>query len=190
MDNTPNLAELVRAYMRPAYNVRDVLEGRPEGLALKFELDAAQGEPTSTSSAAGSEVDRLAALLRPFMARGSKIELASVWEALLATGDVDERTRADVEQAFVAADRLSISVAIDDRPLTARDVYFAYGEGQYFADDEEVKRLLEDLSIGPMADMPRITGGAPSIPARRTERAGVLRAPPSSRPPSPGSAPR
>lgn len=157
MDTTPNLAELFRAYKRSAYNVRDVFDGRAESLALKFELHAAQGEPTRSSFTPGSEVDRLAALLRPFMAGGSKIELTSVWEALLATGDINEGTRAEVEQAFVAADRLSISMAVDDMQLTARDVYFAYGDGQYFADDEEAKRLLDKLSIGPMADMLRMT---------------------------------
>jgi hypothetical protein len=149
-DDPQNLSKLVRAYKRAASRLRDVLEGPPEDLALKYELHAERDQPAKARFIAGPQVARHAALLRPFMAPGSQLELRTVWGTLVATGTIEPQVRAAVERGFVGADRLSISVKLNERPLTARDIYFAYGEGQYFAENEEAKRRLSELSAGPM----------------------------------------
>jgi hypothetical protein len=149
-DDAPDLSKLLRAYKRAASRLRDVLEGPPEDLALKYELHAERDRPAASSFIAGPLVARHAALLRPFMAPGSQLELRTVWDTLVATGTIEPQVRAAVEHGFVEADRLSISVTLNERPLTARDIYFAYGEGQYFAENEEAKRRLSELSVGPM----------------------------------------
>jgi hypothetical protein len=90
------------------------------------------------------------------MAPGSPLELYSLWKTLLETGEIDGATRTHVEHAFVAADRLPIGIALNDRPLTGRDVYFAYSEGRCFGDNEDAKRLLDELSIAPMPELLRM----------------------------------
>ena len=87
------------------------------------------------------------------MARRSQLELRSVWEALLATDAIDAATRAEVEEAFSAADRLPMAIKVNKSQVSARDIYFAYGEGEFFATDDEARRLLSELSVGPMQDL-------------------------------------
>lgn len=145
------LQRTIRAYKRAASLLRDVFEGPSEEFALNFELHGVAGEPSSASFSAGGRVFRQAALLRPFMTRTSPIELRSVWRALVATGTVGEETRARIENSFERSDRLTIPIELNGRQLSARDVYFAYGEGEFFADDPRAKELLADLSVGPMA---------------------------------------
>jgi hypothetical protein len=141
----------IRAYKRAASRLRDVFEGSPEEFALKFEWRGVAGEPSSASFSAGARVSRQAALLRPFMASTSPIELRSMWHALIATGAVNDETRARIERSFERSDRLSMSLVLNGHPLTARDIYFAYGEGKFFADDPQAKELLAQLNLGPMA---------------------------------------
>lgn len=141
----------IRAYKRAASMLRDVFESSPEGFALKFEWRGVAGEPSSASFSAGARVFRQAALLRPFMAPTSPIELRSMWHALVATGAVSDETRARIEKSFERSDRLAFSIVLNGRPLSARDIYFAYGEGEFFAGDPRAKELLAQMDVGPMA---------------------------------------
>jgi hypothetical protein len=145
------LHRTIRAYKRAASLLRDIFEGPSEEFALNFELHGVAGEPSSASFPAGGRVFRQAALLRPFMAPTSPIELRSVWRALVATETVAGETRARIENSFERANRLTIAIELNGRQLSARDIYFAYGEGEFFADDPRAKELLKDLSVGPMA---------------------------------------
>lgn len=141
----------IRAYKRAASRLRDVCEGSPEEFALKFEWRGVAGEASNASFSAGASVFRQAALLRPFMAPTSPIALPSIWEALVATGAVADDTRARIEESFQRADGLAFPVTLNGRALSARDIYFAYGEGQFFADDPQAKELLTQANVGPMA---------------------------------------
>jgi len=104
MHDRHDLRKLFRAYKRSASRLRDVREEPAEDLALKFSLIASRDQPAKSSFAAGPSVDRHAALLRPFMATGSHLELPSVWATLLSTGAVTQERRAQVEDAFAKAD--------------------------------------------------------------------------------------
>lgn len=146
----PITRETVRAYKRAAARLRQVLDGPAEGLAISFELSAARGQPTSGSFKAGDRVHRHAALLRPFMARGSEIELRNVWEQVTQSG-VDESVRVGMEQTFANADRLSMAIQLDGRALTAREVYDSFGEGQYFGTDPQSRGRLDGLNVGPFS---------------------------------------
>jgi hypothetical protein len=140
-----------RTYKRTASRLRDlVVESDAEDLTLTFELRAERDKTARARFTSGSQVARLAALLRPFMVKDSAIELRSVWQRLLATGEVKTETRTSVEQAFADAERLSLHMKLNDRELSAREVYFAYGEGRYFAEDGEARERLAELSMGPM----------------------------------------
>ena len=146
-----DLKKVLRSYKRTASRLRDlVVESGAEDLALTFELRAERDKTARARFTSGSQVARLAALLRPFMAENSAIELRSVWQRLLATGEVKTETRTSVEQAFADAERLSLHLKLNDRELCAREVYFAYGEGRYFAEDGEARERLAELSMGPM----------------------------------------
>jgi hypothetical protein len=87
------------------------------------------------------------------MAPQSPIELRRVWEALLATDVVGEETRSMVEDAFRDADRLQMRLVVNDSVLTAREVYDAYGEGEYFDSDETARERLDAISVGPLRGM-------------------------------------
>lgn len=145
------LQRRIRAYKRAASMLRDVFEGPSEEFALDFELHGVAGEPSNASFSAGARVFRQAALLRPFMALTSPIELRSIWRALVATETVANETRARIETSFERSDRLTFAIELNGRQLSARDIYFAYGEGEFFADDPRARELLADLNVGPMA---------------------------------------
>lgn len=142
---------LARSYKRLASMVRDVLEGSTTDLAVRFKLAASRDQSVRAALTTGRDVPRLVALLRPFMADGSSLELAAVWSVLLATGAVDEQTRTRVESEFEAAGRLSASIVVNGRALTARDIYHAYAEGEYFTGDPDSRRVLEEMAPGPLA---------------------------------------
>jgi hypothetical protein len=144
-------SDVRRAYKRAASRLQDVLEGPAEGLRMSFELRAGRDEPTKTSLGLGDRVHRHAALLRPFMAPGSDIELSRFWGLLSRAKGVSAATRRSVERAIARADTLSMALKVNERVITARDIYFAYGEGQYFADDPEAKDLWDSFAVGPMA---------------------------------------
>jgi hypothetical protein len=132
-DDTRELLETFRAYRRSTLRLREVFQGTTDGLALTFKLSAAAGE-TTASFVGGDRIHRHAALLRPFMKPGSPIELRGVWTRIRAAGLVTATAEASVEEAFVRADRLSMALAVNDRVMTARDIYDVYGEGQYFGE--------------------------------------------------------
>jgi hypothetical protein len=144
-------SDVLRSYKREASRLREVLEGPTEGLNLSFELRAGRDEPTTSSLTLGDRVHRHAALLRPFMAPESDIELTKVWRLLKGADGVDAPTRRRVERTVGQVDRLSTALKVNERVLTARDIYFAYGEGKYFADDPEAKALWDSFAVGPMA---------------------------------------
>ncbi|MGK2852272.1 MAG: hypothetical protein ACSLFN_15380 [Candidatus Limnocylindrales bacterium] len=109
------------------------------------------GSSTASTFTAGDRVHRHAALLRPFMQIGSKVELRAVWARIRSLGLADEAVAARITQAFERADRLSMGLQVDGRDITARDVYDAYANGKYFGDDPEAKAILESMSWGPMS---------------------------------------
>ena len=148
-----DLRQLVRSYRRAAYLVRASLRGARmrSGCTLRCTPRARAGDAGSFKP--GSQVDRLAAVTRPFMAPGSPLKLSSFWQTLLRSGSIDEQRVAQVEKAFEAADRTSIAIQFNGKQLTGRDVYFAYGEGSYFDADPQAKELLDALSVGPLVAM-------------------------------------
>lgn len=139
----------VRAYKRAASQLREVLRGPAEGLSLSFKLAASKGQPATSSLDVGERVHRHAALLRPFMAADSPIELRGVWDRLRADLDLDPDIHRAVELVFEAAARLPVSFVLNDRPLTARDIYFAYGDGAYFSDNPEASAVLNSFAPAP-----------------------------------------
>ena len=152
--DSAHLRGVVRAYKRAAARIRAVRVGPPTGLNLSFNLSAKADGSTTTSFTAGDRVPRYAALLRPFMRVGSEIELRSVWSALRSSELVDDAVQTSVNEAFDRADRLSMHLVVNERQLSARDIYTAYGEeGEYFGDDEEAKSRLEALNVGPLANL-------------------------------------
>ncbi len=150
MSDSDELRSVSRQYKRAASLLRDVLEGPTEELELGFRLSGGQDRPTSGEFSAGARVDRHAALLRPFMDPRSPIELRGVWSRLLARGCLDASRVNEVEAAFAAAEALAFPVVVNDEALSARDIYLAYGEGNYFGDDEEARARLAVMSVGPM----------------------------------------
>ncbi len=74
-----------------------------------------------------------------------------MWGTLVATGLIAGDAQARIETAFERADQLAFPVVLNGRSLSARDIYFAYGEGKFFAEDEQASKLLAQLNVGPMA---------------------------------------
>src|SRR5688572_9744540 len=101
------LPRVIRAFKRNASRLRDVLTGPPESLSVGFSLEASRGGPTTSSTTQGESVPRVAALLRPFMAPGSALELRAVWPRLVDTGVLSEARRQEINEAFARADELS-----------------------------------------------------------------------------------
>jgi hypothetical protein len=147
---SPELRLIIRSYRRAAWRLRHLFEGPVNDFSLSATWTTDRNQSESTFLA-GSDAHRHAALLQPFLAPASSIELRSVWNRLVDAGHVDGGTMVRVEQAFATADRLDMRVEVNGRQLTARDIYFAYGEGQYFGADPEAHRILEAMSVGPMA---------------------------------------
>jgi hypothetical protein len=127
-----------------------VLQGPPDGLSLSFELTASRTEATRSSLAVGDRIHRHAALLRPFMSTKSQIELRAMWDQLRTDISLGPEVEAEVDRVFAQADRLSMPFKLNDRPLNARDIYFAYGEGSYFGEDPEAASLLRSLTPAPL----------------------------------------
>ena len=153
MTTIEELRPLFRSYKRNAWKLRRLLVDSSADLGLSFQLSGKKDEPVEMTFTKGSDVARHAALLRPFMALQSPIELRRVWEALLATGALDDETQVAIEEAFRDADSLPISAVVNGTALTARDIYDAYGEGEYFATEVTARERFEAMSIGPMAGM-------------------------------------
>ena len=153
VSDAKELRAVLRAYKRAASLLRDVLQGPTQELEIAFRFTAGIDRPTSGEFSAGVGVDRHAVLLRPFMDPSSPIELRAVWTRLLALGCVGAPRVAEVEAAFAASEALAFPVAVNGENLSARDVYFAYGEGEYFREDEDARARLVAMSVGPMPQL-------------------------------------
>lgn len=63
---------------------------------------------------------------------------------------VDETTQEVMKRNFSVVDELDgMAFVLNQRPLLGRDLYFAYAEGAFFAEDPEAKKILSQLSFGP-----------------------------------------
>jgi hypothetical protein len=153
MTSIEGLRPMFRSYERNASRLRDILADPSADLGLSFRLAGKMDEPVEMTFSKGSDIARHAALLRPFMAPQSPIELRSVWAALLASGAVDEETRTAIDKAFLDADLLPMAAVVNGTALNARDIYDAYGEGEYFATDEAARARLQAIAVGPMAGL-------------------------------------
>lgn len=153
-DNAAQLRGIFRSFKRSASRLRDCAHHLEESASLQFKMSYKKDEALYASFNEGPSLVRYAALLRPFMVHTSAIELNLVWNRLLAeAGLVDDSTRQCVSDLFAAAENLGIGVVLNEKPLTSRDLYFAYAEGMLFDENVEAKKLLEQLSIGPMQQM-------------------------------------
>jgi hypothetical protein len=152
-DDLGSLRIVFRSYKRSASKLKDGAEQLAMSGKLQFNMSWKEGEGVQSSFDEQPPLVRFAALLRPFMARESPLELDAVWSKLLKHDLVDDATREGVERLFATAANPAIAVVLNDRPLAARDIYDAYAEGRFFAEDPEAKRLLEGLSVGPMPQM-------------------------------------
>ena len=149
----PSLDELrqtFRSFKRSTSLLRDLVRDPSADLSLSYRLKFTKDQAAETAFTKGADVGRHAALLRPFMAPGSPIELRRVRDALQAAGIIDEERRSSIEAAFGEAERLSIALKINGAVLSSRDVYTAYAEGEYHGEDEEARQRLADISVGPM----------------------------------------
>jgi hypothetical protein len=69
---------------------------------------------------------------------------------------LDELTIERVERNFAVADRLIFPLEFNGREMTARDIYFAYAEGEFFNDNPKARALLSAMSfMAPAADTVR-----------------------------------
>ena len=124
------LRELIRKYKRTASRLRDGLDELGEFGNLRFSTNWKKGEGTTSAFNESDPLVRFAALLRPFMHAASALELRSVWAMLTSSGSlVDEATRETMTKNFVVVENLGIAVRLNQKDLTARDLYFAYAEG-------------------------------------------------------------
>jgi len=148
------LRRILRSFKRSASRLRDGSRLLGEAEPVRFSMNWAEGQDLQGSFDEAQPLVRYAALLRPFMAPASPLELLGVWKTLSADpGLVDGATRETIAEAITAADNLDVNVVLDGKTLTARDLYFAYAEGKFFDADDEAKKLLEHVSVGPMQQM-------------------------------------
>jgi len=82
------------------------------------------------------------------------LELRSVWKMLSEPpGLVADESREAISSLLVASERLCMSLVLNEKPVTASDLYFAYAEGAFFDENPEARELLGQLSFGPMQQM-------------------------------------
>jgi len=148
-----SLRSLFRSYKRSASRLRDCAKLVAKSGKLQFSMSWSQTEGLQASFDEEAPLIRFAALLRPFMAHESQLELTAVWTLLLSNGLVDGSTRETIDQHFASAEHLGMALVLNNRQLTARDIYDAYAEGFFFNENPEAKRLLEQLAVGPMSQM-------------------------------------
>ena len=78
------------------------------------------------------------------MAEKSPVELRGfVSELKGIAGLLDLATVEHIERNVAAADLLGVPLMFNTREMTARDIYFAYAEGELFAEDERARRLFK-----------------------------------------------
>jgi hypothetical protein len=149
----PSLALVFRSFRKAMRRLEGALKksGGIEGGRFSLNYTAERGvagrfeEPPSFA--------QLAALLRPFMARTSNIELERIRHTLDQSGLLNGDHAKTLAVEFERAGNLGVSVVLNGRSLTARDICFAYGDGHLFQEDPEAKALLEELSVGPTRDL-------------------------------------
>lgn len=153
-DAVDSLRYIFRSFKRSASRLRDGFELLDESPPLCFSMSWREGESLQCSFDEKQSLVRYAALLRPFMVSTSPLYLVSVWNTLSeCVGMVDVETGEMIVKLFAEAENLGIFVVLNGQPLTARDLYFAYAEGMFFDETSKAKKLLEQLSVGPMQQM-------------------------------------
>lgn len=148
-DPTP-LPGLLRSFRRLSRRLRKGAKLLAGSQDLEFSVSSSSSRGVTASFDESASLVRFAATLHPFMQSGSELELRSFWQRLgLEPGLISESARDRIAEAFRQADRLPCEFVVNGRVLTARDVYFAYAEGEFFDENEEAKGLLEEISLGP-----------------------------------------
>jgi hypothetical protein len=149
------LREVFRKYKRLASRLRDGMETLEPDAKITFHTEWAEGSGGSSSFDEFPAIVRVAALLRPFMNAASPVELHAVWNALTADEAlVPVEKREVMDRNFSIVEELGgMVLVLNQRQLTASDVYFAYAEGMFFDENPEAKNLLEGLSFGPGAQL-------------------------------------
>ena len=147
-DTISALRRQFRSFKRHASRLRDGLAALTDAPSLRVQLSWDEEKGTESSFDESAPTVRLAALLRPFMTEGSTIELRSFWSDLLSEPDlIDLATIERVDRSFAAADRLLFPLLVNNREMTARDIYFAYAEGEFFGEDPNAKVLLTTMAF-------------------------------------------
>lgn len=149
-DNTL-LRERFRKFKRLASRLRDGREDLGDDASLRFSMNMTEGEGATASFSESAPIIRFAALLRPFMDDTSPVELQAVWAAVTTDELVDPETKATMARNFIAVEDLGMAFELSGKLLTARDVYFAYAEGEFFDEKPDAKSLLDGLTLGPFA---------------------------------------
>jgi hypothetical protein len=110
-------------------------------------MEWSAGDGTKTSFEETQSLIRFAALLRPFMTAGSPVELVAFWKIL--SDLVGDDKRQAITTLFAEAEKLSGAFVLNGKAVTARDVYFAYAEGEFFGEKDDAKTILDQWSFGP-----------------------------------------
>lgn len=153
-DSADQLRKVFRLFKRYASRLRDGIDSLGESASLRFSMSLNKGEAVKSSFDEGQPLVRFAALLRPFMISSSPIDLRAVWKTLSEDARLAGNVTCEkITNFFDAAEHLDVTVVLNGKKLTARDLYFAYAEGEFFDENVDAKELLEQLSFGPMRQM-------------------------------------
>ncbi len=119
------LRPVFRSFKRTASRLRDGWEALGPSASLKFAMDSSRGRALEATFDETPALIRWAALLRPFMADGSRIELRAVWASLQSIDGLVGAPGAErITELFAAAEKLPIAVVVDGRTMDARDARF------------------------------------------------------------------
>ncbi len=153
-DRLENLRIAFRSYKRAASRLRDGHDDLGDAASINFNFQWEEGREVTAAFDEKPPLIRFAALLRPFMDASSTIELREIRSRITAVSSlVSDETRNVMADNFTRVENLGIAVELNGRDLTARDLYFAYAEGQFFDEKPEAKALLDGLSFGPFTQM-------------------------------------
>jgi hypothetical protein len=147
------LPEVLRSFKRSAFLLKKAAEAAAASDSLCFQLSFTQGEAATGLFSENVELVRLATLLRPFMNPNSAIEFRGVWSRLAETGLIDESTRHGIDALIEWAETSPVQVVLNGEEITARDLYFTYGDGEFFSCTPEAEKTLKELTFGPMEEM-------------------------------------
>lgn len=139
------IARFIRQYRR-VEKARKLVPSKP----LNFKLDFDEGK-LGTKLTVDESVHRLVNLLRPFLRKGSELELRGVFEALRG-----ERQEAfapqevrDFESAMSALEHGEIELRCDGKLVTQREAYDYVSDGTYFDERPEAAEFLKTHAVGP-----------------------------------------